>query len=54
MATCKACSGKGFIKCPTCRGSGRIVPAIEPVYTCKNCEGSGIVKCGACKGKGTV
>ena len=56
MATCKACNSKGYVKCPTCKGRGRIVPgAFGPSpYTCKNCGGAGTVKCGVCKGKGHV
>jgi DnaJ-class molecular chaperone len=54
MATCKACGGKGALKCPTCKGQGRIIPILGSTYTCKNCEGSGVVKCGVCKGKGSV
>lgn len=54
MATCKTCNGNGSVKCPTCKGHGRIVPAFGSPYTCKNCDGSGVVKCGVCKGKGSV
>lgn len=54
MATCKACVGKGHVKCPTCKGRGRIVPMIEPTHTCRNCGGGGQVKCGVCNGKGRV
>jgi len=54
MAVCKTCGGKGSIKCPVCKGAGRIVPLLGSPYTCKNCEGSGVVKCGVCKGTGKV
>ena len=54
MATFKTCNGKGSVKCPTCKGQGRIVPIFGSAYTCKYCESSGVVKCGVCKGKGSV
>lgn len=55
MATCKTCHGKGSVKCPKCKGTGRIVGGpFTSSRKCDNCNGSGVVKCGACNGKGYV
>ncbi len=55
MATCKTCKSKGSIKCPQCKGSGRITGGLlSSSHQCKNCCGSGVVKCGVCSGKGYV
>ena len=54
MATCKRCNGKGTIKCPICKGQGRIIPIFGSSYPCKHCGGSGEVTCPECQGKGTV
>jgi len=53
MATCKACSGKGAVKCPKCKGTGRIGSGmLTSSSQCNNCHGSGEVMCGVCNGKG--
>jgi DnaJ-class molecular chaperone len=54
MATCKTCSGKGSIKCPRCKGSGRVDKGmlLASYHECSHCSGSGVKKCGACNGKG--
>jgi len=55
MATCKTCNGKGSVKCPKCKGTGRVGGGIlSSSSQCNNCDGSGIVKCGVCHGKGSV
>jgi len=55
MATCKTCSGKGSVKCPKCKGSGRWEAGFLAFSTqCNNCDGSGVTKCGVCHGKGYV
>jgi len=53
VANCRACWGKGYSTCPSCKGTGRI-SMITGSVQCKNCSGSGKVKCGVCKGKGYV
>lgn len=35
MTTCKTCNGKGSVKCPTCKGQGRIIPILGSTYTVK-------------------
>ena len=47
--TCKECGGRGSVKCPQCRGTGR-----SSGTECKLCAGSGVKKCGVCMGKGTI
>lgn len=54
MATCKTCNGKGSVKCPKCKGRGRIQDLLGGSHQCNNCNGSGVVKCGVCNGKGHV
>lgn len=54
MPTCKTCNGKGSVKCPKCKGTGRISELLGGSHQCNNCSGSGVVKCGACNGKGHV
>jgi DnaJ-class molecular chaperone len=55
MPSCKTCSGKGSVKCPKCKGSGRTEGGLlSSPRRCDNCHGSGVVKCGVCHGKGYV
>lgn len=53
---CKSCYGNGLptgaVKCPKCKGQGRLVPMIGAPRNCPQCSGSGFVKCGACGGTG--
>jgi len=67
---CKHCRGTGAEPgfgtktCPTCKGSGQIVTAVNTIFgaisqqrECPECRGSGKVpekKCGVCNGKGLV
>jgi hypothetical protein len=55
LATCRTCNGKGSVKCPKCKGSGRVSSGgILPggSVQCDNCHGSGVARCGGCAGKG--
>lgn len=55
MATCKTCNGKGSVKCPRCKGTGRVGGGVFTSSTeCSHCSGSGVKKCGACNGKGYI
>ena len=55
MAACKSCGTKGSVKCPKCKGAGRVGGSLLGSSSqCNNCNGSGIVKCGVCNGKGYV
>jgi hypothetical protein len=55
MANCKTCGGKGAVKCPVCKGTGRVGGDISTnPRQCDNCKGSGVVKCKACNGKGYI
>lgn len=59
MATCKACSGKGSLRCPKCKGKGTYYDSGDllsggKTKRCENCYGSGVVRCGACGGRGQV
>lgn len=52
MSQCNTCHGKGSLKCPKCKGTGRIRHLLDGGAQCNNCSGSGVVKCGVCAGKG--
>lgn len=53
MSRCKTCAGKGFVKCPKCKGSGRISEILGGSHQC-NCIGSGVTKYGVYNRKGRV
>jgi len=55
VSTCKACDGSGSLKCPKCKGTGRVGGGlVTSPRQCDNCDGSGVVKCGVCHGTGRV
>ena len=54
MATCKECRGKGSLRCPHCKGTGKKYAGPARYDECKLCSGSGKRKCDVCNGRGTT
>jgi hypothetical protein len=62
LQTCNYCSGQGFINCPKCGGTGRLVTGSKdghPTYSTCECffrpqPGPGRVTCTICNGKGKI
>jgi len=60
--TCQLCSGKGYVACKTCLGTGKDYDMIQYCngsitifeYNCYTCDGIGYRKCPKCNGVGML
>lgn len=53
MKTCTECSGRRYIPCPVCRGSGTMRNDAR-TSKCSYCSGFGKMSCNICGGKGQI